>query len=370
MNRPTPRFDVKVDLRSFLPRPSYGNLVISPVRWDHHVIGGPRSASLKATGPVADLWDILDWIRCPVTIRNPAGDWYWWGLVNRASLRIGAVTQSVSTDEMVNRLKLGYSDLDPGCGQLAGRATTSWSVDAASVAEYGVKELFKSIGDSTGDRAVADRDTALRSLRIPVFAPSISARADAVEATIDCVGWWRTLGWVYDEQFASERVTTTDQLEDIIHRSGQFLAGTDILEESGISSYEYQDGDGRALEIVEGLLATGLTDNRRLLATVMPDRRVRIAPEPPRTDLEHSLYLDGEGQIFTLAGDPIEPGFCPAGYWVDIRDLPPIGAGAHLLQVSPVFIDRAEYTVGQPQPVLEARGKRSPWDRPGYLGQG
>jgi hypothetical protein len=135
---------------------------------------------------------------------------------------------------------------------------------------------------------------------------------------------------------------TARQVGDVVVGAGVGL-GPALITDSGLTTLQFQSGDETALAIVEGLLAQGASSGERLLAAVTADRLVHIfvrtaASAAPR------LLTWRNGRLEQAQGEPVVAGWLPAGARIYVDDVLLTGAWAGL---SPVFVERAEYVVGQ-----------------------
>jgi hypothetical protein len=101
---------------------------------------------------------------------------------------------------------------------------------------------------------------------------------------------------------------------------------------------------------VEELLAAGTSAGRRLLASVTPERVVRIHAEPEPRSLDAMLGMDGR---LRLPLGALDEGQLPAGQWLQLA--------AEAKGLGPLFIERAQYTPGVGYTVLEPRSS-APWE--------
>lgn len=177
---------------------------LSVRRYKNRALGGPNTAELYVTGADLQLWELLEFLRCPVFLTGEKGDYVWWGYVSEVEviarnpystkpvrLRVGT-----NLDRMYNKVAVAWEDI--AVGEYGGkRYTTDYASDTTSQAEYGVKEgLFS--GESASDQTLAEqtRDILLAQKKYPV--PNIDLNVSGVsEAYIRCRGWWDTLNWLY-----------------------------------------------------------------------------------------------------------------------------------------------------------------------------
>ena len=110
--------------------------------------------------------------------------------------------------------------------------------------------------------------------------------------------------------------------------------------DSGVVSNQYRDGETRADEEIETLLDVGTSQGFRLLSRVQRNQTVQVYAQPDRSAAR--WVLRGRS-LYDLHGQPAEDGYLPAGEWVHLGDTDALGPWA---QLSPVFVERAQYDAG------------------------
>jgi hypothetical protein len=340
---------------------SRGNDTILPLNlkyevdsYSHAAIGGPRQATITATGTEHDLWELIERVRCPVVIYDKA-DPVWWGYVAGVS----TAHYSISIDEMYNKIAVAYMQLD---GETEERQTTEWANDAISQAAYGIKELLWSASSASSLHAETARDTKLAQLKFPVPSRPITDEK-VTEAQIVCRGWWDTLGWRYYINPGEMTVDTAEQVEAIISETGQFFRSLDLAVSSGIEVTETRDGDATALYEVNQLLELGTTNYRRMLAKVDQWRTVRIIEEPALTSLTYRIRTDGT--LLSPYGQVERKTLCPAGVWMRLEDAVPATVDMSLIgDPSLIFVETMEYDAREDRLTPTPRGHLDPWAFP------
>ena len=137
---------------------------------------------------------------------------------------------------------------------------------------------------------------------------------------------------------------TTTQISTIISDVGEFFAGSDIIDVSGVNSGTFRAGDQTALYEILELLKTGTTNSRRLLAEVTNIRKLRVYEEPAKNSANWTMNRKKE--MWDQYGVKVLPQDCPVGMWVQLLDFIPSTANiSKLADPSPIFIDEAEYDV-------------------------
>lgn len=173
--------------------------VYEVLSYSWRTIGGPNRASVSVSGSLEALVQMLDMLRCPVEISNDNAQPVWWGYVSEVRIRSGVYEIGVSLDSLGNSVTVVYARVAGGQTTAGERATTAAGADANSIAEYGTKELRISASDSSDTQALRLRDAVLDQRKLPLAEiRNTGATAEgSASATIECRGWWETLGWQY-----------------------------------------------------------------------------------------------------------------------------------------------------------------------------
>jgi hypothetical protein len=163
-------------------------------------MGGPKRAVLegRAAAGRVDLAAIGGLLRAPVEIYGEDGQIAWWGLVWDVTIEDGAVGVKLSLDDLANRVRVAYGEMRPEVLGTGRRATTSWAEDVASQADYGVKEGQFELAVASAEQAESYRGERLASGARPAGKVSLSGAVRpgaGVKITVECRGWWETLGW-------------------------------------------------------------------------------------------------------------------------------------------------------------------------------
>ena len=152
-------------------------------------MGGPKTATIQASGDLAALFELVNHLRAPVEIINDLGEAVWWGYLAELQINTGEINFGVDLETMFNDVAVAYTDQNV-------RFTTQWSGDADSIAEYGQKEILLSKSDVTEADALQHRDTFLANAKHPIPTLQFSSGQDST-ATLTCKGWIKTLEWLY-----------------------------------------------------------------------------------------------------------------------------------------------------------------------------
>jgi len=184
---------VSFEKRDFSKYPRVHWETLEVERFTKNAIGGPKYASLIATGSQLELFEFVEMLRCPVYIfHKERGKRVWWGFINKVTIfEEHGIEYGISLDSMSNKLAVAYTENGE-------RFTTTWDSDATSTAEYGTKELLLTAHEITATQVAQFQDTQLENRKYPSPTPPQwgKVRKQAV-ARIECGGWWDTLGWRY-----------------------------------------------------------------------------------------------------------------------------------------------------------------------------
>jgi hypothetical protein len=188
--------------RNFQDALNFPDVTFSVQSYSWHVAGGPRQATVTAWGNEYAIWDLLNWLRAPVTLRDSEGSARWWGYVHTVDIQVGAIQVGVSVESMRNRISVVYGYLAPGSATAGTRANTGWSQDDDGVSAYGTRELKYSLSEASAESAEQTRDTLLAALHSPNPTLVPNYGASDLRATLTLHGWWDTLDWTYYAQAA------------------------------------------------------------------------------------------------------------------------------------------------------------------------
>ena len=125
--------------RSFAAYPHVHWDNIEVQRYSKNVIGGPKKATLIATGSELDLWEFVEMIRYAVQlVDNDQAKPVWWGYIAKVTIKTESGLQyGVSIDSMANKIAIAYTYNKE-------RVTTVWDNDTTSQTEFGIKQMLVS----------------------------------------------------------------------------------------------------------------------------------------------------------------------------------------------------------------------------------
>jgi hypothetical protein len=224
--------------------------------WDE--VGYCDGASITVTGNRNGMWEMMEYLRCPIEIYDTRGKCVWWGYIHDAAVREKSIEVGATLNSMTNRVAVTYSYVEPGTSQVGTRKTTAWAADTESIAEYGYKEFISSCGGMTDETATQRRDTFLNQHKWPQGVGAnprgrarYSGADDSASATLTCRGWMSTLDWRYaswsnlvsiaykgsgsTEQAVGSASTNTKVVQQFMTASGRSVRAKDV----GISCRKY-----------------------------------------------------------------------------------------------------------------------------------
>lgn len=181
--------NVRLYRRNFSDLAVQPDVIFTVDRYVHSTMGGPKTATIQASGKLEALFELVNHLREPIEIINDKGDCVWWGYISDLFINTDIGSYGVDLETMTNHVAVAYNDQDV-------RYTTPWSGDADSMAEYGIKELLLSRSDVTEANALQTRDVTLANSKHPIPVLKFSRGAEGT-ATINCIGWLNTLEWQY-----------------------------------------------------------------------------------------------------------------------------------------------------------------------------
>jgi hypothetical protein len=300
------------------------NLDIQIERYSHAMLGGPDTATLKIR-PTSDKWELTKLLRCPVEIYGEDGGLKWWGFVDRVVIPHGQIRVGLGLDELYNSVAVKHQS-----------GTTTASIDAQSVGEYGTKQYFIDLSNAPEADAIAYRATYLETHKYAV--PELELSGGGDEIIMECYGWWKTLSWKYYSNAATVAVENTTQISDIVTSCGQFIRGVVVHDVAGSATTPTRDGSNNALTYITELLNAGSANARPMLATVDKDRYLHIYERIAETA---EYIMRNDGNLETLLGKIVQPENCVCAAWVRVKGVPDTLGGISVMR--PFFIDRAEY---------------------------
>lgn len=176
-------------------------LKYTPRYFSWNVYGGPDVAQIWATGDIDELVSLTNWLRCGIHIVDHDERSLWWGILYGVHLEFEKISFGVSFERLANRIQVAFTEAVPGSSVPGQRLTTTWAEDDTSIANYGTRELQRSLSASSSELAEQWRDHLLSTRSLPrgVPRPAITAYP---KARLNLWGIYRTMNWLYYDQAA------------------------------------------------------------------------------------------------------------------------------------------------------------------------
>lgn len=174
-----------------------GQVIID--NYSHHVIGGPRAATIQViSSDLDDLYPLLATLMADVNIYNEAHEWRWGGFVEEVVIEIGTLIIGISLTNVANRIRVTYTahNIDANGNDQSTQEYTLWASDSESINAYGAIESVLTFGDSTEVAAELYRDSILDMASMPQPVMEVTGSQGGGSkpiATLKCRGYWDTL---------------------------------------------------------------------------------------------------------------------------------------------------------------------------------
>ncbi len=208
------KFAVEVQHRDYSVAINFPGLTLQPIRYSWAADFGPEFCEVEASGDVWSLWELTYFLRAPLLIRDPHGEYVWWGWIEEIELPgPGARGFGVTLKDMANKVAVTYSLSRPGLTTSSERETTTWVVDYDSVNTYGTKELLASATAANVAMAEKQRDTLFNEKHYPVV--SRTSQSDEKKAIIRARGWGSTFNWMYYSHEAAYEANQPDDEDEL-----------------------------------------------------------------------------------------------------------------------------------------------------------
>ena len=146
---------------------------------------------------------------------------------------------------------------------------------------------------------------------------------------------------------------TSVQIADLLDVCGQFINDYDLTPaSSGIWTSNYRNGDNTGLYYLRDLLDIGIAGGSRYLAELTAERVLLMYEEPS----EVQYWIDEQDNWWSLLNMPVPKSLCPAGVWVEFKDMPPSIKGVDIFDPRKYFIEEADYDIDKDIIMLTPRG--------------
>jgi hypothetical protein len=169
--------------------------------------GGDKEAKIKVVGAEIDLWELTDYLRLPARIYQ-FGAPIFRGFVKAVTIRASnGLRVTISLANMANKIKVQYSNIDPGESNPSGESETSWYENTGSSGYYGTKEKLIRLSEGSSTQAIAYANRAIYDYAYPMAEKDLGSlgNAQTPEAEITLAGWFETLDWmIYTQEAGHE----------------------------------------------------------------------------------------------------------------------------------------------------------------------
>jgi hypothetical protein len=155
--------------------------------------GGPSSCFISATGEQAALDGMRNWLGGYIKVFNDNGTPVYWGKLDSVSVIKNGQRRTFTLSDVRNRIRCLYTFTD-GEGVTYPLAT-DWAEDADSIANYGIFEEQRSVGETTEAIAEETRDRVLADLAQPSKGFTIASQDNS--ATLRCMSLFESYEQVY-----------------------------------------------------------------------------------------------------------------------------------------------------------------------------
>lgn len=224
----------------------------------------------------------------------------WEGMVWSLSLTDEGWQYSRSLDAFGNRLRILYKSTATG-ERLHAPSYAGWQEDAASQAQFGIKEVIKSIGETNAARALGLADIELARLAWPGRSKRYTG-ASGTTLSIQLRGYMDTLAWRIYNDLTSGLEDSSVMVDRIVAAAGQFISATDV--QTNVFDFSaYHNRDRSALSILRDLVSTGDGTNPWMIG-VYEDQVLHYQARPTEVNMHWSK---GAPEPTRLGGQPVCP---------------------------------------------------------------
>lgn len=311
------------------------NVTYTVTRMSHNAIGGPRRAEITVSGNMMDLWEYVEYMGCPVEIRDEVGRLAWWGYVYES--RSSNSTAKLYCRGWWDKLSWRYY-LNSGTNSVA--TTTQISAIVANMATF---VTAVDIDTASGINTVETRDGKRRGQEeIEELLQAGTTNSKRLLATINHQRRMR----VYEEPASLEST-------DFVFRGeAEVGASFDTMANKIWANWSEPGGGGShntaAVTDADSAAAYGEKSEQITLSAAS----AALAEQARNAELARRKYPVptielGKGDVMYFTGVKIPPYMVTAGQWLRLRDVIPQSVDtSRLADVSKIFIEEAEWSAG------------------------
>ena len=254
----------------------------------------------------------------------------WNGQIVEMTLVQPGLQSRISLREMFNRASVRYIPINTAANPPTESAETSTAVanDTISQAKYGIKQIVvrpAHIDRITATDAAQLANVVLQKCKEPVRSNTITNSNSEPRLTVECEGYFHTLGWRIYNQTASSGTDNADAIIDAVQTSvGEFIDATAITSNSPTQVQKYFNRDDTAFNIIQWIASLGDTSYNRWLAYVLEDRKLvyKQAFDITSITIDYIRRInDGRQEIWTPDHRLVPPWEVRPNTWMRISDI-------------------------------------------------
>lgn len=194
-----PNFQVSITARDLTRDLTLKGLTFTVQRYSWAIDSGPRRCTIRVDGSYESLKQLRQGLRGNLTIKAGAAESVWWGCLWEVEIHVGRIVEKRTLEQMGNSIDIQYllQSVNQTYSGAGSKATTGFSSDTDSVAEYGTiqRRLRGSNGSATAATSRRSRELALQ--KSPRKTRTIAPQAGESYAMIYGRSWFDTLDWLY-----------------------------------------------------------------------------------------------------------------------------------------------------------------------------
>ncbi len=330
-----------------LPAHSYRHKIAS--------VGWFDTASCRVHLERADVqWAFDNWIGggVQVFVDNPHEP-IWEGYINRLTYNMGALSYTMSLDEMANRVAAVYSapDVSTTMVQQSPQIDIPESQDLFGIKEGGLEGLLIEGSNVTIFSALVNTQALIRAFPKKSTVASVNPN-DINVMTIECKGWYDTLNWC---TYFNTNTTVANPDVQITNALASYPNGDLFFSNTAVSQVEANTGFSRSREVRSGIsywqyfqsLQEAGDGSNAWVMGILPsvygsNYRRRFYYRPASTEPKYQVRAQ-HGRILNLYGAEVPPYEATPNGGAIISDL--LGVARYGFGENPneFYIDGVEY---------------------------
>ncbi len=239
------------------------------------------------------------------------GETLWEGMTYIVQAELPGTTLTRTMEEMANTVYVEYSDNDTGK-----QMVTTASIDSASAAMYGTKEVYLPGGTCSSTKATNLATRYLATHKDPPIAREVNDRRQGTAAVrVTAYGYYRTLTWRYYTSTTAGTQASATTIGDIATSKGAFLSTTQNLAATGRTLPRRFGERQDAWQQMMSLVSEGTSNDRRYFLGVKAGRILTGWEEPITASYQKSVSIPGQF-CDIAAGMPLPYWYIQPGKWL------------------------------------------------------